>query len=977
MHPLKLRKSLLLFVSLLSVGFSLPAFSAPAYGVDRAGLQKLESAPAPQNGFTYTRLQHGVQLRVGDQVKNVMFYGPGIVRVNTTLGEVHTEQPSITVVAKPPVPKFDVEDAEGSLRIVSPELVVVVEKTSGALSFLRPDGTVISRENAGRPVTLEEVEIAGEPTYEVRQTFTLDDGESLYGLGQYNDPYMDYRGQKVLLVQTNIGIVVPFLISTNRYGIMWDVCSKTVFEDGESGASWWSESAPAGADYYFIAGDDMDGVIEGYRHLTGAAPMFPKAAFGLFMSKERYPTQDRLVEVVENFRRDGFPLDYIVQDWQYWGGGTWGGEWDGKWSGMVWDEERFPDPAAAIEKLHEDLHVKVMISIWPSVGNDTELARDLDAKGLRFEPLHWISKKARIYDAFSEEGRRIYFDHIKRGLLDKGIDALWMDGTEVEVGSACHDPAKVEADIKSLGDNAMGDFTRYLNCYTLLTTKGTYEGQRSLGDKRVLTLTRSAWAGQQRYAALSWSGDTRANWETLRQQISGGLNVCMAGQPYWTQDVGGFFAPGNGHQDPAYLELFARWNQFGIFNPVYRIHGTGPEREPYRFRKSDPEIYQSLLKAVHLRYRLLPYLYSLGWASTAEGYTMMRALPMDFPDQTALRKIDDQFMFGPAFLVHPVTRAMHRVGAPPPPTIPAEFLMTPEGRPGLAAEYFHGRDFNRSAGKRVEEKLEHTWPGPPLEDWPVDLAGGNEFSGRWEGSLVAPESGTYEIGVEADDGFRLWLDGKKVVEDWRDRAKLYRGAKVDLQKGEKLPLKIEYYQGDHDRSLRLAWKTPSELAKGENGSVYEMETLLPDGSDWYDFWTNERHEGGGIVAREVPLDILPVYVRAGSIVPMGPVMQWATEKPGAPYEIRVYPGADASFTLYEDDNETYAYEKGERATIEMEWNDVDRILTIGQRKGSFPQLVKNREFRIVIARPERGADISEAKADRVVNYRGTEKVVRF
>ena len=313
-------------------------------------------------------------------------------------------------------------------------------------------------------------------------------------------------------MQTNIGIVVPFVVSTKRYGILWDIYSKMTFKDDASGATLWAESAPAGVDYYFVAGDTMDGVIAGYRSLTGAAPMFPKAAFGLFMSKERYKTQDRLIEVARTFRKEGFPIDYIVQDWQYWGGDR-----DGTWSGMIWDQERFPDPAALTKTLHDELHMKLMNSIWPSVGNDTALAHELDAKGLRFEPLHWISKRARIYDAFSPEGRAIYFKHIKKGLLDVGVDALWMDGTEVEVGGACHDPAEVERDIKNLGRNALGDFTRYLNPYTLMTTKGTYEGQRATGDKRVFTLTRSAWAGQQRYAALPWSGDTSASWETLRR----------------------------------------------------------------------------------------------------------------------------------------------------------------------------------------------------------------------------------------------------------------------------------------------------------------------------------------------------------------------------------------------------------------------------------------------------------------------------
>lgn len=183
-----------------------------------------------------------------------------------------------------------------------------------------------------------------------------------------------------------------------------------------------------------MAGGNMDAVVGAYRRLTGKAPMYPKQAFGLFMSKERYPTQDRLIEVARNFRREGFPLDYIVQDWQYWGSDK-----DGSWSGMIWDRERYPDPQAMTKTLH-DLNLKLMISIWPSVGNDTALAHELDQSGLRFAPLHWISKKARVYDAYSAKGREIYFKYVKSGLLDKGVDALWMDGTEVEVTSAMWDP---------------------------------------------------------------------------------------------------------------------------------------------------------------------------------------------------------------------------------------------------------------------------------------------------------------------------------------------------------------------------------------------------------------------------------------------------------------------------------------------------------------------------------------------------------
>lgn len=949
-------------------------FAAAPTGLDKAGQLQPVSAPQTAPEFFFTKLASGVQVHVSGIVKNILFYGPEIVRVSVNPGKTFTTQQSLAVIAPPALVPYEVKESPTTLMLTSAKLHVAVDKKTGALTFLRPDGAEITRERMENPAELKEITISGAPTYEVKQTFTLSPDESLYGLGQYNDRYMDYRGQEVLLVQTNIGIVVPFLVSTKRYGIMWDIYSKTIFKDDANGASFRSESAPAGVDYYFVAGKDMDGVIAGYRHLTGAAPMFPKAAFGLFMSKERYKTQDRLLEVVRNFREDRFPLDYIVQDWQYWGGDK-----DGTWSGMIWNKERFPDPVGLTRTLHRDLHVKLMNSIWPSVGNDTELARELDAKGLRFEPLHWISKKARIYDAFSPEGRAIYFKHIKKGLLDVGVDALWMDGTEVEVGTACHDAARVEADIKGLGQNALGDFTRYLNAYTLVTTQGVYEGQRASSNRRVLTLTRSAWAGQQRYGALSWSGDTTASWKTFRDQISGGINVAMAGQPYWTQDTGGFFVkyPG-GEKNPEYRELFARWNQFAIFNPIYRIHGTSIEREPYIFRTLDPQVYQSLLSAAQLRYCLLPYIYSLAWMSTNQGYTMMRGLPMDFPDDSKVRKTDDAFMFGPAFLVHPVTRTMYHGANPPPPTIPAEALQTPDGKPGIAVEYFEGRNFEKPASKTVDSKVDYTWPGPPLTDWPAGLKSGDDFSARWVGAITAPVEGEYEIGVEGDDGFRLWLDGKLVVEDWGIRPPLYKGAKLTLRKGQKLPVKIEYFQATRGRALRLAWSTPSQTGAKKETPGNIAETYLPSGADWYDFWTNERFTGGRTVSREVPLDIVPLYVRVGSIVPFGAAVQYATEKPEAPYEIRIYPGADARFVIYEDDNETYNYEKGQYSTVELRWNDAARTFTVGKRAGSFPGMVATRKLNIVLASPNRNGGSEEGGASvQAIIYTGAEAAVKF
>jgi len=939
--------------------------------LDAAGQLRAVPMEPATDGFAWTQVAEGLQFRIAGMTKSVLFYGPGLVRVAAHLGEVFTTQPSLVVVGAPTPVDLAIDDGADTLAVSGPGMRLTVDKRSGALAFFGPDGQLLTRERERAPTELQRIEIGGGPSYSLTQTFILAPDESLYGLGQYNEPYMDYRGRDVLMVQTNIGIVVPFMVSTRRWGLLWDVYSKMSFSDRPEGASFRAESAPAGADYYVVAGGSMDGVMAGYRKLTGAAPMYPLAAFGLFMSKERYTTQQQLLDVVRRFRADGFPLDYIVQDWQYWGGEK-NGAWDGKWSGMVWDPERFPDPAAMTRELHGELHAKLMVSIWPSIGNDTALARELDAQGLRFAPLHWISKRARIYDAFSEAGRRIYFKHVRKGLLDVGVDALWMDGTEVEVGGAAHDPAEVEADIKRLGRNALGDFARYLNVYSLVTTRGVYEGQRAAGGpggRRVLTLTRSAWAGQQRYAALPWSGDTTASWATLRAQIAGGLNVSMAGLPYWTQDTGGFFVDfAGGEHNAAYRELYARWNQFGIFNPVYRIHGTSIEREPYLFRTLDPALYGSLRRAAQLRYRLLPYIYGLAWRSTQEGYIMMRGLAMDFPDQPALRKVDDTYMFGPAFLVQPITRPMFNAVLPPPATVPPSQLRTPDGRPGLVLEYFDGMNFERPASRTVDTVIEHRWPDPPLGSVPPGLSSLERFSARWTGELIAGESGEHEIGVEGDDGFRLWLDGRLVVEDWADGGPRFKGHRVTLSEGQSLNVRIDFYQDTHGRLLRLAWRTPSqarELGELQRKLDRRQATLLPGGCDWYDFWTGRRHAGGQQVARDYALDEFPLYVRAGAIVPMGPPVQYSGERRDAPWEIRLHPGADGQFTLYEDDGETYRYERGERATIALRWDDARRALHIGARQGRYPGMAMQRELRVRLAAPA-----GQPGHLRIVQYRG-------
>ena len=947
--------------------------AAAPTGLDAHGHLLAVSRP-DSPAFMYTRLGSGVQFHLGGVTKNVIFYAPGTVRVNANLGRNYWTAPSLVVIQKPQPVRFTLAETGTTLALVGAKLRVEISKATGAVRFLAPNGGLYTEEKSDTPQSLKQINISGAPTYEAENTLTLQPDEAIYGFGFTGDENSNRRGKDLLLVQTNVGIIIPVMMSSRRYGILWDTYSQMRFKDGAQGASLWAESAPGGVDYYFMAGGTPDAVVAAYRQLTGAAPMYPKQAFGLFMSKERYPTEQRLLDVAETFRKERFPLDYIVQDWQYWGSDK-----DGSWSGMTWDPERYPDPVGMTRQLH-DMHLKLMVSIWPSIGNDTALAHELDAHGLRFAPLHWISKHARVYDAYSPLGRQIYFKYIKSGLLDKGVDALWMDGTEVEVSSAMWNAADNIRDTKALGSSVLGDFTRYLNPYSLLTTQGTYDGERATSNKRVFTLTRSAWAGAQRTAAASWSGDIFASWETFKQQIAGGVDVTVTGNPYWTQDTGGFFVsqfPG-GEKNPAWRELFARWFQFAAFNPIMRVHGTDVEREPYIFKTLDPQVYSALLGAVQLRYRLLPYIYGLSWKVTSAGYTLMRPLMMDFPDDRATDRIDDSFLFGPSLLVHPVTRAMYHVLPPPPATVASDYLRAPDGQPGLAGQYFAGENFETPAGRFLDQKIDHNWPDPPLAELPPGLSSLDHFSVRWQGTLVAPEDGEYELGLDGDDGYRLFLDGKAVIDNWSKGAARYRSTLQTFRKGQVIPLTIEYFQGDGNRSLRFAWRRPSErrAMQAEAPKLdLAVETYLPKGADWFDFWTNQRFAGGKRVTRQAPLDLIPLYVRAGSIIPMGPAMQYATELPQAPYDIRIYPGADARFTIYEDDNETYDYERGQYATYELVWNDRAKTLTIGPRRGGFAGLVPQRRLNLMLMAS--GQPAALAPVTKSVLYRGKAVVVRL
>ena len=448
---------------------------------------------------------------------------------------------------------------------------------------------------------------------------------------------------------------------------MWDNYSKTIFKDDETGASFWSEVADK-IDYYFIFGSSMDDVISGYRTATGKAPMFGKWAFGFWQCKERYKDYDELRNVVAKHRELEIPLDNIVQDWCYWadfrpdnGGYTWSSAKE-NWSSMYYHPSTYKDPKAAINELHDKYNVHYMISIWPTLGAKTQIYKDMDEKGFLFPSVHWSG--GRVYDAFSQEARDLYWKHVKAGIIDMGADALWMDGTEPEVGDQ-HTVEVSEKSIKGMGFCELGSMARYMNAFSLMTTTTAYKNfRRDVPEKRFFTLTRSAFSGQQRNGAATWSGDINARFDVLRTQIASGVNFSMSGIPYWTTDIGAFFikdsdrghGPGQypgGHTDPSYRELYVRWFQYGAFNPLFRSHGTHTPRETWQFGSKGEWAYDALLKYNHLRYRLLPYIYSLSWKVTHDDYTMMRGLAMDFTSDKKVYNIDNQFMLGQAIMVAP------------------------------------------------------------------------------------------------------------------------------------------------------------------------------------------------------------------------------------------------------------------------------------------------------------------------------------
>jgi len=910
------------------------------------------------------QIQNGVQLKTKTLNVRVQFYAGNIARVVKWRPESTPEKLSLTVIqdSLPQIP-IDLKENRRQVIMKTGQMTLTLSKRDGHVEYFTADAKTILKETQNTVIT--PLTIGDDKAYSVQQNFTLTPDEGLYGLGQHQNGLMNYRGRSITLVQTNTDAVTPFLISTNGWGILWDNYSKTVFRDTAQTLSLWSEVGD-NLDYYLISGTTMDAVIDGYRQLTGPAPMYGKWAYGYWQSKEHYHTRTELLDVVKEYRRRRIPIDNIIQDWNYWGDNS-------NWSSMAFDPKRYPNPKDMIKRIH-DQNFHIMISIWPGLGPNTPIYQDMAARGFLFNTVGWAAFK--YFDAFNPAANDLYWDYVKKGLVSAGVDALWIDSTEPDIVNATTKAAE-EYEMKKVSPNYLGSWARYLNAYSLVMMDRLYQNQRRDSDqKRVYMLTRSVFAGQQRTAATTWSGDIGASWEIYRDQISAGLNFCMAGVPYWTFDIGGFVIGAyggvfiNGGQDPAYRELYTRMFQFGAFCPIFRAHGSETPREIWCFG----EFADNLIKFDNLRYRLLPYIYSQAWRVTNENYTMMRGLPMDFANDQKTFAIADQFMFGPAVMVCPVTDYMlHR---PPEKSVlvTRNYFQTADGQPGLNVKYYRSPDFADLAREQVEPEINHLWyTGRP--DYMTDSA----FAVCWEGKLIPPESGSYQFHLISYDAKRLFIDGQELpfvytsVEQYTDLVQLKAGQKYDFR------LEMQNRSTGAAKMI-LNWKTPEMFAKEktieprpQTRSVY-----LPAGTAWIDFWTGTALPGDQTITADAPIDKIPLLIKAGSIVPLGPFVQYATEKPADPLELRIYPGADGNFTLYEDENDNYNYEKGIYSTINFNWDDTQKQLTIGPRYGAFPGMLTKRQIKVVLVAPEHGTGIGiTAQPNKIINYTGEQLTIQL
>ena len=926
----------------------------------------------------YVQNGNGVIVKVqepcdnGPRLVRLEVVGDKIIHVSATPERKFADPQSLVVLPQEGRTGFDLVEEDGMLVVETSALKAVVSMSTGEVRFEDKEGNVILAEQEGGGKTFEPIRVEGTSGYTFRQVFDSPEDEAFYGLGQHQADEFNYKGKNEQLFQYNTKVSVPFIVSSKGYGVLMDSYSmmrfgnpddyrqlgevfalydaqgrkgsltgtyvaadgnilvreepqlyfehliapemakvvnlpedfqfggaevvyegyleapesgeyqfslyyagyttvsiggevvvperwrtawnpnsykfKVCLEAGEktplkvewkpdgqvsylglraydkvdegeqSKQQWWSEMSRQ-MDWYFIAGDDMDEVISGYRTLTGKAPVMPKWAMGYWQSRERYKTSTEMIEALQGFRQRNIPIDNIVMDWSHWEEDAWGSH--------EFDPARFPDPKAMVDSIH-DLGGRMMISVWPKFYVETEHYKEFNDKGWMYNKANedgvrdWIGQGYLygFYDAYAPGARELFWQQMYEHYYPLGIDAWWMDASEPNVRD-CTDMDYRKA---LCGPTALGSSTEFFNAYSIVNADAIYNGQRGVDpDKRVFLLTRSGFAGLQRYSTATWSGDIATRWEDMKAQISAGLNFAVSGIPYWTMDIGGFCVEnryvaglnvwnytGKENADmKEWRELNTRWFQFGAFCPLFRAHGQFPFREPWEIAPEGHPAYESIVYYTKLRYSLMPYIYSLAGKTYFDDYTIMRPLVMDFMADAEVLNIGDQYMFGPAFLVAPV----------------------------------------------------------------------------------------YEYGARKRD-------------------------------------------------------------------VY-----FPESEGWYDFYNNKFYAAGVEKTVDAPYGRMPLYVRAGSIVPCGPEIQWTDQKQADVIDLYVYQGADASFTLYEDENVNYNYEKGAYAVIQFDYDEAAKTLKIADRKGEFPGMLKERVFNVIPVSKD-----GKGKA-HVVKYDGTAAVV--
>ena len=868
--------------------------------------------------------------------------GEKIIRVSATPDRKFNDRKSLVVLPVKEKTPFTVTAEGGLVKVATAAVTATVDPATGKLHFTDAAGKTLLDSGVGGKMAFKPIEVEGKKAYSTQVVFDSPADEAFYGLGQQQTGEFDHKGLNEELYQYNTKISIPFVVSSKGYGLLFDAYSwsrwgnpnpfqqlgqvfKLYDKDGVEGAltgtyvtrretlvqredslaydnerlienlpklplqgaivtfegeieapvegdyyfsqyyagfqtteiggeemmsrrwrpawnpnsfrykvhfnagerkpvkvtwepdggvsyislkvavpqsaedqarlSFWSEFEPE-LDFYFMAGADYDEVISGYRTLTGKASLYPKWSFGFWQSRERYSTQDELVGTLAEFRRREIPIDNIVQDWHYWK--------EDQWGSHEFEASRYPDPEKMLDDVHA-MHGRFMISVWPKFYTNTDHYKELKEAGYAYTHaedtglVDWLNHPQSFYDAYAEGGRKMFWRQMDETLYSrygKKIDAWWMDASEPNL----RDCLPKEYMQWLLTPTALGPATEYFTAYSLVNADAIYNGQREVNpNTRVFLLTRNGFAGLQRYSTASWSGDIGTSWTDMQMQITAGLGYSMAGVPFWGMDIGGFSVMGK-FQDASsrdeWQELQTRWHQFGAFVPLFRTHGQWPRRELWNIAEPGSRAYRSILYYMQLRYRLMPYIYSLAGMVHFDDYSIMRGLPMDFPDDPTARVVADQWMFGPALMPCPV---------------------------------------------------------------------------------------------------------------------------------------CEY--------------------KARSRDVY-----LPEGI-WYDFYTEEKLEGGVPIEADAPYERIPLFVRGGSILPLGPEMQWSDEKPADPIELRIYPGADAFFTLYEDDGVSYAYEKGACSMIPIIWDDASGTLTIGERSGSFPGMLGERRFIVRLAGSSESVEI--------------------